>query len=65
MYLCTFRSTDSGPHPFITTTPPVTPDRNPHREMNEHNIEIGIIGADRKFRILSPSEVRDYLDEAN
>lgn len=33
--------------------------------MNEHNIEIGIIGADRKFRILTPSEVRDYLDEAN
>ena len=36
-----------------------------HREMNEHNIEIGIIGADRKFRILTPAEVKDYLDEAN
>jgi len=36
-----------------------------HREMNEHNIEIGIIGADRKFTILTPAQVRDYLDEAN
>ncbi|EWM26547.1 proteasome subunit alpha type 2 [Nannochloropsis gaditana] len=34
-------------------------------EMNESNIEIGIIGADRKFRILTPAEVKDYLDEAN
>uniref|UniRef100_A0A7S2SP97 Proteasome alpha-type subunits domain-containing protein n=2 Tax=Rhizochromulina marina TaxID=1034831 RepID=A0A7S2SP97_9STRA len=33
-------------------------------EMNEHNIELAVIGADRKFRILSPAEVRDYLDEA-
>jgi len=34
-------------------------------EMTEHNIEVGIVGADRAFRILTPSEVRDYLDEAN
>jgi 20S proteasome subunit alpha 2 len=34
-------------------------------EMTEHNIEVGIVGADRVFRILTPSEVRDYLDEAN
>ena len=34
-------------------------------EMTEHNIEVGIIGEDKVFRILSPAEVRDYLDEAN
>ena len=34
-------------------------------EMNEFNIEVGIIGADKVFRILTPAEVRDYLDEAN
>lgn len=33
-------------------------------EVNEHNIEVAIIGEDRVFRILSPREVRDYLDEA-
>jgi hypothetical protein len=27
-------------------------------EMNEFNIEIGIVGADRQFRILTPAEVR-------
>lgn len=31
--------------------------------MTEHNIEIGVIGADRKFRVLSPLELRDYLNE--
>ena len=34
-------------------------------EMTEHNIEVGIIGEDKVFRILTPAEVRDYLDEAN
>jgi 20S proteasome subunit alpha 2 len=34
-------------------------------EMNEHNIEVGIVGPDRVFRVLSAQEVRDYLDEAN
>lgn len=35
-------------------------------EMTEHNIEVGIISAEEKvFRILTPQEVRDYLDEAN
>mmetsp|Transcript_18341 Transcript_18341/g.24205 ORF Transcript_18341/g.24205 Transcript_18341/m.24205 type:complete len:238 (-) Transcript_18341:317-1030(-) len=33
-------------------------------EMNENNIEIGVIGPDRQFRVLSPQEVKDYLDEA-
>jgi 20S proteasome subunit alpha 2 len=34
-------------------------------EMNETNIEIGIIGADRKFRVLLPSQIKDYLKEAS
>ena len=34
-------------------------------EMNEFNIEVGIVTADRQFRVLTPAEVRDYLDEAN
>ena len=33
-------------------------------EMTEFNIEVAIVGEDRVFRILTPSEVRDYLDEA-
>jgi len=27
------------------------------------NVELGVIGADRKFRVLSPAEVKDYLGE--
>lgn len=34
-------------------------------EMNEHNIEVGIVGEDKVFRVLSPAEVKDYLEEAN
>jgi 20S proteasome subunit alpha 2 len=34
-------------------------------EMDEHNIELAIIGEDKKFRVLTPAELRDYLDEAN
>jgi 20S proteasome subunit alpha 2 len=34
-------------------------------EMTEFNIEVGVIGDDKVFRILTPAEVRDYLDEAN
>ena len=33
-------------------------------EMNENNIEVAIIGEDRVFTILTPAEIRDYLDEA-
>lgn len=33
-------------------------------EMTKDNIEVGIVGADRKFRVLTPSEVADYLQEA-
>ena len=32
--------------------------------MNENNIEVAIVGEDKKFRVLTPAEVRDYLDEA-
>jgi len=34
-------------------------------EMTEHNIEVGVVGEDRIFKILTPSEVKDYLEEAN
>merc|ERR1712190_455171 len=27
------------------------------------NIEIGVVGDDRKFRVLTPAEVQDYLGE--
>lgn len=32
-------------------------------EVNETNIEIGIVGEDRKFRVLSTAEVKDYVNE--
>ena len=32
--------------------------------MTENNIEVGIIGKDKKFKALTPSEIKDYLDEA-
>lgn len=34
-------------------------------EMTESNIEVAVIGEDRIFKVLTPSEVKDYLDEAN
>lgn len=34
-------------------------------EINEKNIEIAVIGADRQFRVLPESEVRDYVAEVN
>lgn len=33
-------------------------------EMTASNIEIGVVGADRKYRVLTPAEVADYLAEA-
>lgn len=33
-------------------------------EMTAHNVEVGVIGSDRKFRVLTPEDVQDYLDEA-
>ena len=35
-------------------------------EMNGTNIEVGVVSkSDGKFRLLSASEIQDYLDEAN
>jgi len=34
-------------------------------EVTENNIEIAVVGADRKFRILPPSEVKDYVAEVS
>merc|ERR1712232_792288 len=31
--------------------------------MNETNIEVGVIGADQKFKVLTPNEIKDYLGE--
>jgi len=31
--------------------------------INENNIEIGIVDKTRKFRVLTPNEVKDYLNE--
>ena len=32
-------------------------------QMTEHNIELAVVGADRKLKVLSPPEIRDYLGE--
>jgi len=32
-------------------------------EMNEHNVELAVVGTDRIFRVLSTHETRDYLSE--
>lgn len=34
-------------------------------EMTEENIEVAVVGEDRVFRVFTPSEVKDYLEEAN
>ena len=34
-------------------------------EMNENNIEVGVVTKEDGFRVLTKEEVRDYLDEAN
>ena len=31
--------------------------------MDHTNIEVGIIGADMKFKVLTPAEIKDYLGE--
>ena len=33
--------------------------------MTSSNIQLAVIGPDRKFRILTPAEVADYLAEAD
>ena len=31
-------------------------------QMDENNIEVGIVGKDKKFQVLSPIQVKEYLD---
>lgn len=31
--------------------------------MDEHNIEVGVIRSDKVFRVLTPNQVKEYLDE--
>jgi hypothetical protein len=31
--------------------------------MSSTNIEVGIVGSDMQFKVLKPSQVKDYLDE--
>lgn len=33
--------------------------------MNSSNIEVGVIRADQKFTVLTPLQVKEYLDELN
>ncbi len=35
----------------------------PAGELSGNNIEVSVVGEDRKFRVLSPAEVQDYLQE--
>lgn len=34
-------------------------------EMNAHNIQVGVVRTNGKFEELTPSQIQDYLDEAN
>lgn len=34
-------------------------------EMSSANIEVGVVRDDRKFHVLSPAQVKEYLDELN
>lgn len=34
-------------------------------EMNNTNIEVGVIREDRKFQVLTPAQIKEYLDELN
>mmetsp|Transcript_23523 Transcript_23523/g.72369 ORF Transcript_23523/g.72369 Transcript_23523/m.72369 type:complete len:240 (-) Transcript_23523:241-960(-) len=34
-------------------------------EMNEHNVELAVVGTDGLFKTLTPPELKDYLDEGN
>lgn len=31
--------------------------------MDHNNIEVGVVGADKSFKVLSPAEIKDYLGE--
>jgi len=32
-------------------------------EMDEHNVELAIIGEDKQFRVLTPTQLKDYIGE--
>jgi len=32
-------------------------------QMTERNVEVGIVGADKQFRVLTPEQLKDYLGE--
>ena len=34
-------------------------------EMNSNNIEVGVVRDDKKFQVLAPAQVKEYLDELN
>lgn len=34
-------------------------------QLTGDNIEVAVVGPDRKFRVLTPAEVADYLQEAS
>jgi 20S proteasome subunit alpha 2 len=33
-------------------------------QMTEKNIELGVVTADKKFKVLTQAEIKDYLKEA-
>jgi 20S proteasome alpha/beta subunit len=33
--------------------------------MNCNNIEVGVVREDRKFEVLTPARIKEYLDELN
>lgn len=34
-------------------------------ELTEHNVSIGFVGRDQKFRLLSPEELKTYISEVS
>lgn len=34
-------------------------------EMNNTNIEVGVVREDKKFQVLTPAQIKEYLDELN
>lgn len=34
-------------------------------EMNSTNIEVGVVREDKLFQVLTPAQVKEYLDELN
>lgn len=34
-------------------------------EMSNTNIEVGVVREDRKFQVLTPTQIKEYLDELN